>query len=122
MQDQRVLVVNRYRVLEPDGGQFLAQARPALQALADRPGFVRGRVGRSSDDTTVWVIVTEWASVGAYRPALGGYEVKLHAVPLMYQAIDEPGAFEVLLDHDGDAVRERESDRAPDSLEGPGRR
>ncbi len=116
-----VLVVNRYRVDDgPDGAEFLALARPALQALADRPGFVRGRVGRSNDDTTLWVMVTEWESVGAYRRALGGYEVKLHAVPLMYRALDEPGAFEVLLDHDGDAVLERGSDRAPDSLGDPG--
>ncbi len=43
------------------------------------------------------MLVTEWANVGSYRRALGDYEVKLYATPLLAQAIDVPSAFEPLL-------------------------
>jgi hypothetical protein len=49
---------------------------------------------------------------------LSDYEVKLHAVPLMYRSVDEPSAFEVLLsgDEDGIVVRSASS-RAADADE-----
>ncbi len=42
------------------------------------------------------MLTTQWEHVGAYRRALSAYEVKLHAVPLLSRAIDEPSAFEVV--------------------------
>ena len=117
-----MLVVNRYRVEPADAQDFLDLARPALAALADRRGFVDGQVGRGSDDVTAWVMVTRWESVGAYRRALSGYEVKLHAVPLMYRAVDEPGAYEVLLESSGEGVVAHGSDLADDSLAPPDQR
>lgn len=95
---------------------FLEQGRAALAVLADRPGFVRGNFGRSTDDEDAWALVTEWESVGAYRRALGGYEVKLIATPLMSQALDQPSAFEILVAAaaNGPLVT-RQSDRAPDA-------
>ena len=80
---------------------FAARARTALAALADRPGFRRGRVGRSVDDPAEWVLVTEWDGVGAYRRALSAYQVKVDATPLLAQARDEPGAYEVPVAVDG---------------------
>ena len=40
--------------------------------------------------------MTEWESVGAYRRALGGFDVKVHATPLLAESLDEPSAFETL--------------------------
>ena len=68
--------------------RFQAEAEQALRLLAERPGFVRGSVGRSTDDAGSWLLLTEWESVGAYRRGLGGYQVKLHATPLLSQALD----------------------------------
>jgi hypothetical protein len=84
---------------------FADRAGDALAALADRPGYVRGSLSRSMDDPADWLLLTEWESVGAYRRALGGYDVKLTATPLLAQALDLPGGFETLLDIAPDGQR-----------------
>ena len=78
----------------PHPTDLLPRARPALEALARCAGYVRGSIGRSTDDPQAWVLVTEWVNVGSYRRALGKYDVKLHAVPTLGRAIDEPSAYE----------------------------
>lgn len=93
-----MLVISRYRVAPSETDGFLEQARPALEALSARPGCLGVRIGRAVDDGDLWVMASEWGSVGCYRRALSSYEVKLHAVPLMYRCLDEPSAFEVRLD------------------------
>lgn len=98
-----MLVVTRHRV-DGDPEAFLARARVALDALAARPGFLTGAVGRAADDPGLWAVVTRWVHVGAYRRALSAYDVKVHAVPLLSTAIDEPSAFEVLSELAGDAA------------------
>jgi quinol monooxygenase YgiN len=97
-------------------GHFQAAAEQALRLLAERPGFVRGTVGRATDDPGSWLLLTEWESVGAYRRGLGGYQVKLHATPLLSQALDQPSAFEELLriGPDGQETAHT-SDRADDA-------
>ncbi len=40
--------------------------------------------------------MTTWEHVGAYRRALSAYDVKLHAVPLLGRALDEPSAYELV--------------------------
>lgn len=95
-----MLVVTRYRVQPEDAVSFRDRARAALQALAGRPGWRAGHVGRAIDDATLWVITSEWHNVGSYRRALSSYEVKVEAVPLLSLAIDEPSAFEVLTSAD----------------------
>ena len=92
-----MLVVTRYTVPSDEAVGFRRLAGAALEALTARPGCTSGRVGRSVDDPTLWTLSTSWSSVGTYRRALSAYEVKLHAVPLMYRALDEPTAFEDLL-------------------------
>jgi quinol monooxygenase YgiN len=113
-----VLVVTRYVVPEDDA-TFAAQARLALDALRGRPGCRDALLGRAVDDATLWTLTTRWESVGSYRRALSSYEVKLHAVPLMYRAVDEPTAFEALVTwdaaHADDGVVEHELARAPDA-------
>ena len=116
-----MLAVTRYRVADEEASVFLEEARVALTALRERPGFVRGHLGRSTDDPTLWVLSTEWEGVGAYRRALSSYDVKLHAVPVLQRAVDEPGAFEVLEAAAGDGSSSRQSDRAADAgTAGPG--
>ena len=91
-----VLVVSRFRVPEDEAAAFRGDLERAREVLAQRPGFASGRVGRNLDDPTLWTLVTTWENVGAYRRALSSYDVKLHAVPLLSRAIDEPSAFEVV--------------------------
>ncbi|PZS14983.1 MAG: antibiotic biosynthesis monooxygenase, partial [Pseudonocardiales bacterium] len=92
---------------------FAERVRGALQALSARPGYLRGTVGRSTDDEHRWVLITEWENVGSYRRALGGYEVKLHATPLLADALDLPSSFEALVEvAPGGAAASRASDRA----------
>lgn len=111
-----MLAVTRYRVPPPDTDEFLQLARTALTTLAQRPGHRWGVIGRSTDDPELWTMTTRWSSVGDYRRALGAYEVKLHAHPLMYLAEDEPTAFEELITVEGSALPlEHGSDRAPDA-------
>jgi hypothetical protein len=93
------------------GPDVLARSREALIALAGRPGFVRGSLGRSTDDAEAWVLLSEWDSVGSYRRALGAYDVKMRATPLLADALDLPSAFEALLEvAPGGALQERASD------------
>ncbi len=105
-----MLVVTRLDVPEEEAASFLTQARAALAAFAGRPGYRRGRVGRAADDPRAWVLTTEWDGVGAYRRALGAYDVKVDAAPLLARGRDEPSAFEVLLSDDGAADSGRAAD------------
>ncbi len=89
-----------------DEAEFTEGLQTAMRVLAARPGYLRGTAGRSTDDPGRWILLTEWANVGSYRRALGAYDVKLYATPLLAQAIDQPSAFEALLtaDPDGEPV------------------
>jgi heme oxygenase (mycobilin-producing) len=91
-----MLVLNRFVVPTDTQDGFVEQAHTALAALAARPGYLSGRLTRALDDPSYWTLVTEWESVGAYRRALGGYDVKVHATPLLALSLDEPSAFETL--------------------------
>lgn len=84
---------------------FAHRADDALAALSARPGFLRGSLGRSTDDDQAWVLVTEWLNVGSYRRALGNYEVKLRATPLLGEAVDVPSSFESLVEVEPDGNR-----------------
>jgi heme oxygenase (mycobilin-producing) len=102
-----------------DEATFVPALELALTTLAARPGYLGGSGGRSTDDPNAWVLVTRWANVGHYRRALGNYDVKLHATPLLAQALDRASAFEELLDVDpaGNLTRHT-SDRAEDPVIG----
>jgi hypothetical protein len=97
-----LLVVSRYRVVE-DRSAWLAQMHSALAVLGESEGFVRGWIAQATDDSELLVVSTTWAGVGAYRRALSRFEVKMHVVPLLSTAIDEPSAYEALVVLDGDA-------------------
>jgi heme oxygenase (mycobilin-producing) len=92
---------------------FAGRAQSALEAMSRCPGYLRGSLGRATDDVEQWVLVTEWQNVGSYRRALGNYEVKLAATPLLAQALDLPAAFEPLVEiAAGGAALIRPSDHA----------
>lgn len=91
-----MLVVSRFRVPAADADAFRVGIDAAHAALADRPGYVSGTIGRNVDEPDLWVLTTRWEHVGAYRRALSAYDVKLHAVPLLSRALDEPSAYEVV--------------------------
>jgi Antibiotic biosynthesis monooxygenase len=91
-----VLVVNRFRVPLPDGEAFREDLGTAHRTLAACKGYAGGEIGRNVDDPELWVLTTRWADVGSYRRALSTYDVKLHAVPVLGLAVDEPGAYEIV--------------------------
>ncbi|WP_129666344.1 antibiotic biosynthesis monooxygenase family protein [Phytoactinopolyspora endophytica] len=99
-----MLVVTRYRVPRAEAPVFRDQAFQALRTLAEQAGWIRGHLGRATDDPTLWVLTSEWLDVGSYRRALSSYDVKLHAVPLLSRAVDEPTAFEVMTPEGGTAL------------------
>ncbi len=117
-----LVVVTRYLV-RTEVPEFAEQGRAALAALTGQPGCLRGHFGRALDEPEYWLLQTEWQSTGSYRRALSSYDVKLHAVPVMYRAVDEPTAYEVLTQVDQDGTRAFQSDRSQDSqTASPGRR
>ncbi len=116
-----MLVINRFVVSDEDVTEFRERAAAALAVLAVRPGYVAGSLGRAFDDPTYWVLSTEWASVGAYRRALGAFDVKVHATPLLSQSVDEPSAYEILARADETGVvTEFASDLAVGPADTPG--
>lgn len=91
-----MLVVNRFRVPDDSAEVFRSDLAGALASLGACPGYVHGRIGRNVDEPTLWVLVTTWEGPGAYRRALSSYDVKMHAVPVLGRALDEPGAYEIV--------------------------
>jgi len=88
------MVVNRFRVPVEQTEAFQGGLGAAHDALAACAGYVGGEIGRNVDDPALWVLTTRWANVGSYRRALSSYDVKLHAVPVLSRAIEEPSAYE----------------------------
>jgi heme-degrading monooxygenase HmoA len=88
-------VISVHRFTSDDAG-FADEAAAALALLAARPGFLRGRVGRCTDDPDAWLVVTEWQDVGSYRRGMSAYEVKVGAWELLGRAVPEPSAYEVV--------------------------
>lgn len=91
-----VLLVCRFA--GPVADAFPARIRRALELLTASPGCLGGEAGRAVDDPDRWVLTVRFASVDAYRRALGPFPVREHVVPLLSEALaDEPATFETLL-------------------------
>jgi quinol monooxygenase YgiN len=93
----QLVVVNRFRVSDEDADDFAVKGEAALAALAERPGHLGGHLGRNVDEPDLWLVTTTWVDIGSYRRALSAYDVKVTAVPLLSQAVDEPSAYEQVL-------------------------
>ncbi|GAB3481034.1 antibiotic biosynthesis monooxygenase [Nocardiopsis coralliicola] len=91
-----MIVITRFRIAPERAAGFTARAEEAVAALAARPGFTGSRIGRAADDPELWTVVTEWAGAGHYRRALGDFHVRVTAVPLLSEALDEPSAYEIV--------------------------
>ncbi len=92
-----MLVVNRFRVPLETAEEFRRELEEVQVLLAAAPGYDGGAVGRNIDDPELWLLQTSWVGVGAYRRAIGSYDAKLRAQPLLARAIDEPSAYESVL-------------------------
>jgi len=89
-----MLAIARFSVPLADAAHFEAQLSKALQAFSVCKGYLSGEFGQNLDDQTLWSLVTHWEKVGSYRRALSNNDVKINAIPILAQAIDEPGAYE----------------------------
>ena len=88
-----MFAVTRLRAQGSDGEALAEAVTALLGALAARPGFRDGELGRSADDPDLWALVTRWDGVGAYRRALSAAEVKITGAPVWVHAVDEPGVY-----------------------------
>lgn len=112
-----VIVVSRFRVVSGQDDAFGVQARAAIEALSACPGFVSGELAQSTDEADLRLITTRWSGMGAYRRALSSFEVKVAAVPLLSQAVDEPSTYEVVHARSPEGVVEATSSLAADAGE-----
>lgn len=92
-----MLAVNRLHTFGDADEQVSAELSVLIDILATLPGFGRARAGRCIDEPDVWILLTEWESVGTYRRALSSHAVKTSGYPVFVRIVDEPGAYEVLL-------------------------
>lgn len=90
-----VVVVIR---LHAASSNVAASARELLVALQARPGFLRGSVSQSVEDDGGIALVARWVDLGSWRRALGAADVKLVATPLLGEAAESVGTYEVLDD------------------------
>lgn len=91
-----MLAIARFSVSLAKSAEFAAQLEVAKGVLSQREGFTDAEIGQNLDDPTLWVLMTQWKNIGSYRRALSSMEVKMLAVPVLAQAIDEPGAYEIV--------------------------
>lgn len=114
-----LLVVSRYHVDVAEQDEFNAAVDEAIGALSLRPGFIEARYGRSIDEPGILTLTSRWQDVGSYRRALSSFDVKMRAVPLLSRAVDEPSAFEVLIERTASSVRTFRSSRDPEGTRTP---
>jgi quinol monooxygenase YgiN len=88
-----VFALTRLRVPDDAAAGLDPLLTALLTALAARPGYLGGEVGRSADDPSLWALLTRWDGVGSYRRALSAAEVKIAGAPVWVHALDEPGVY-----------------------------
>ena len=88
-----MFAVTRLRVREEDAAELVGRCAALIDALAARPGFLSGELGRAADEPGLWALLTRWDGVGSYRRALSAAEVKIAGAPVWLHAVDEPGVY-----------------------------
>ncbi len=105
-----MLLVCHFLLGPDDVAEFRVRAGRAVALLGARPGCRSVALGRAVDTPGAWVLSARFDSVTAYRRSLAPFEVREHVAPLLAQcltaAAEVPTTFEVLLEHDGTALRE----------------
>ena len=89
-----MIAVARFEQALSQATDFRAELEAVKAVLSEAAGFISGTVGQNLDQSTLWVLTTEWLNVGSYRRALSSTRAKLEAIPVLARAIDEPGAYE----------------------------
>jgi len=92
-----VLAVNRLRADGDAEEQITGELAVLIDVFMTLSGFLWARAGRCLDEPDVWILLTEWESVGTYRRALSSHAVKTTGYPVFVRIVDEPGAYDVLL-------------------------
>ena len=88
-----MFAVTRLRAADGDGEALAAAVAHLLDTLGAVPGFRGGEFGRSTEDPSLWALVTHWDGVGAYRRGLSAAAVKIAGAPVWVHALDEPGVY-----------------------------
>ena len=116
-----MILICHFAVDPVQADDFVTRARRALALLTAQRGCLGGQLGRSPDDTTLWVLVVQFETVVSYRRTLSVFEVREHVVPLLSDALTgDPGAYEVLAAAEGGAVTDHASLLALDADRGFG--
>ena len=89
----RVFAIARFRVDPSQHEEFLERLRTAHDALKSCAGYLNGEIGLNTDEPGLIALVTRWENIGSYRRAFSNFQVKVDAVPVLAQAIDEPGGY-----------------------------
>lgn len=92
-----MLAVNRLLGYDSPDEQVTSELAVLIEVLATLPGCRYARAGRCIDDPGVWLLLSEWESVGTYRRAMSSHAVKASGYPVFVRMVDEPGAYEAIL-------------------------
>lgn len=102
-----VFVITRHQRV--DLQEFRGLVKTMSQVLAQEPGFLELRMGRSPDDVTTLVVVQRWDSIGNARRAINSSKNRMDVWPVMSSAQDEPTMFETLLEFKNGSAYEYDS-------------
>ena len=89
----KVFAIARFRVEGSRQAEFMERLTIAHNALKACSGYLNGEIGLNTDEPGLIALVTRWENIGSYRRALSNYQVKVDAVPVLAEAIDEPGGY-----------------------------
>jgi hypothetical protein len=110
-------VVLRFNVGQKPPQVWLAEAEKVIELFSRQPGFIAAKASLSLDEDHLAMLYLEFENVGAYRRALSAYDIKLEATLFLSNALDEPSAYEVLLQKRDGVVQKYESEKTSSSLE-----
>lgn len=88
-----MFAIARFRVEDSRQVEFIERLTIAHNALKVCSGYLNGEIGINTDEPGLIALVTRWENIGSYRRALSNYQVKVDAVPVLAEAIDEPGGY-----------------------------
>ena len=89
-----MIAVSRFRVDAQGTDAFVGRANDAVNFFRTRAGNQSAELVRNLDEPDLWCIASTWRNVGAYRRSFNGFQAKVTLVPLLSEAIDEPGAYD----------------------------